>query len=378
MWVPLNNVNDRLRNLVVARNADGRLEVFGTAADDSIWHIWRTAPNSGWSAWTPFHSGGDRLRQLVVGQNLDGRLEVFGTAGDDTIWHTWQTAPNNGWRGWAQFHSGGDHLRTLAVGRNADGRLEVFGTAADDSIWHTWQTAPNNGWSGWAQLFGPGDRLHTLDVASNADGRLEVFGTAGDNTIWHTWQTAPSNGWISDTQGPTHRVDVNVILVGHDVFTAADHANTDDAMSRARDIFAQVGLDLREVGRFGITAAQAGANLTIDSNAEASDLTSDWTVHNAALDLFVVRVMNGAEGWSAVNGSCDKDVKGMTGSVVSLNGTAANRGNTFAHEMGHYMGLNHIPDNGNFIGNNGSSNSFTGIFDWQGNTMKNHCFVQKL
>jgi hypothetical protein len=34
---------------------------------------------------------------LVVIQNQDGRLEVFGTAPDDTIWHTWQIAPNNGW-----------------------------------------------------------------------------------------------------------------------------------------------------------------------------------------------------------------------------------------------------------------------------------------
>ena len=65
----------------------------------------------------------------------------------------------------------------------------------------------------------------------------------------------------------------------------------------------------------------------------------------------------------------------MTGSVVSLNGNLANSGNTFAHEMGHYLGLKHIAAADNFIGNNGASNSNTNIFDWQGTTMKAHCFV---
>jgi hypothetical protein len=328
--------------------------------------------------WVPLHNTSDRLRTLAVGRNADGRLEVFGTAADDSIWHTWQTAPGNGWSAWAQFHGPADRLRSLVVGQNADGRLEVFGTAADDSIWHTWQTAPGNGWSAWTFFFRTEDRLRTLAVGRNADGRLEVFGAAGDNSLWHTWQTAPSNGWNGEPPGPTHRVDVNVILVGHDVFTAADRAETDAALRIAHDIFAKVRLDLREAGRYGITAAEAGANLTIDNGSEASDLTSDWTVPNNALDLFVVRVMNGADGWSAVNGSCDKDAKGMTGSVVSLNGSSANSGNTFAHEIGHYLGLSHIPDNGNFIGNGGSSNSFTGIYDWQGTVMKRHCFVTAL
>jgi hypothetical protein len=327
--------------------------------------------------WALLHGEGDRLRTLAVGRNADGRLEVFGTAGDDTIWHTWQTAPSNGWSAWRPFHSAGDRLRTLAVGRNADGRLEVFGTAGDDTIWHTWQTAPNNGWSGWTPLFTRSDRLRRVEVHANADGRLEVFGTAEDDTIWHTWQTAPNNGWVGDQQPFTHRVEVNVILVGHDQFTAADHTETNSALDIARGVYAKVGIEIREVGRFGITAAQAGANLTVDSLAEARDLTDDWTVDNGAADVFVVRVMNGADGWSAVNGPCDKDAKGsMTGSVVSLNGDAANSGNTFAHELGHYLGLNHIPDSGNFIGNNGSSNSFTGIHAWQGDAMKRHCFVR--
>ena len=90
---------------------------------------------------------------------------------------------------------------------------------------------------------------------------------------------------------PTHRLDVNMILVGRELFTAAQIVESNAAMAIARGIFAQVGIYLHLTGTSGITAAQAGANLTIDNEAEAVDLTADWTIPNNALDLFVVRTI---------------------------------------------------------------------------------------
>jgi hypothetical protein len=262
------------------------------------------------------------------------------------------------------------------VGRNADGRLEVFGTAADSTIWHTWQTAPNNGWSAWTRLGNPEGRGVLIDVQSNADGRLEAFLIGLGDTIWHLWQTAPNDGWVGDVPGlPSRHIDVNVILVSVEDFTVTDRTRVSEAIRIAREIYGQVDFGIRTVTWWQITRDQAGGLATIDSQSEAEQLTADWTVANDALDLFVVRVMNGADGWSAVNGSCDKDAKGMTGSVVSLNGNQANIGNTLAHEMGHYLGLQHVPDVGNFIGGNGASDGWIGIFNWQGDTMKGHCFV---
>jgi hypothetical protein len=199
IWHPFIAWDDKLVTLTVGLNADGRLEVFGTAADDTIWHNWQIAPNfssnNGWSGWQPFITLDDRLVTLAVGGNADGRLEVFGAARDQTLWHNWQTSRGNGWSGWQPFITLDDRLVTLAVGQNADGRLEVFGTAADHTIWHNWQTGPSNGWSGWHPFMTLEDRLVTLAVGRNADGRLEVFGTAPDDTIWHNWQTSPDNGW---------------------------------------------------------------------------------------------------------------------------------------------------------------------------------------
>jgi hypothetical protein len=167
-----------------------------------------------------------------------------------------------------------------------------------------------------------------------------------------------------------------LIFVGLENFTQAQLTQVTDSVNITRRIYQDVQLGIRDVNSFFITAAQAGANETIDNAAECTDLTSDWTVQNGALDVFVVRVMTDADGRSPVNGPCNKNAKGMTGPVVSINGSTANSGNTFAHEIGHYLGLDHIADASNFIGGNGASDSNTGILQWQGDIMKRHCSVR--
>jgi hypothetical protein len=199
----------------VASNKDGRQEVFDLSGG-AIEHAWQTAPNIGWSDFSSFANptsvtfGSDP----VVARNADGRLEVFtvddgGGSGNLAVWHNWQTAPNAGWAGWASLGNiGGEQFMAntnVAVGVNADGRLDVFGrdaTATGQPIVHRWQTAPNGGWSGTdfvtlatqpeATTFG-GDPT----VARNKNGRLELFvidNSSGHN-LWHIWQTAPNSGW---------------------------------------------------------------------------------------------------------------------------------------------------------------------------------------
>jgi Metallo-peptidase family M12B Reprolysin-like len=172
-------------------------------------------------------------------------------------------------------------------------------------------------------------------------------------------------------------LDINVIRVGIEGFTSQDLGTIDYAIEKVRSIYKQVGLYLNNANRFDITVQQAGPYVTIDSSAEATDLTTDWTVPNGALDVFVVRAMNGAVGWSPVSGSCDKNATGgMTGSVVSLEGDRDFIANTFAHEIGHYLGLPHNSHEGNLMGDpDGNSNSSTEIYAWQGDTMKHHCFI---
>lgn len=170
---------------------------------------------------------------------------------------------------------------------------------------------------------------------------------------------------------------LNLILVADEDFAWADWCEIFEAVQITREIYEKEDLGVGRLRYYGIPKKEAGSLAVVDSLSEAKDLTEEWTVDNNNIDVFVVRKMNGADGWSAVGGSCDKDSKGkMTGSVVSLNGNSANSGNTFAHEIGHYLGLDHISTQCNFIGNNGGSNSCTGILTWQGNKMKTHCFIR--
>ena len=143
---------------------------------------------------------------------------------------------------------------------------------------------------------------------------------------------------------PIRHLDLNMICVGFEDFTATDMANMNNAIQVTRTIYSNVRLNVRNVSFWQISLSDAGANAVIDSQAEAEDLTWDWTVPNDSLDVFVVRVMNGADGWSAVNGSCDKNAKGMTGSVGALNGSTSNIANTLAHEVGHYLGVDVTKD----------------------------------
>jgi hypothetical protein len=228
------------RSVIVSTNADGRLEVFGRspATDHHVVHIWQTSPGGSWfsGGFVSIGANPESLRfgsDGAVGINQDGRLEMFivdDGSGGFHVWHLWQTAPNSGWAaawlslgGSIDSHPEMDTLEGikgdaskqggagLAVGKNADGRLEVFARDLVDGfnkIVHRWQTAPNSGWSGtdFVDLGPPVPPVNSENfqfasdpvVATNKDGRLEVFSKAADEddaNVWHSWQNAPNSGW---------------------------------------------------------------------------------------------------------------------------------------------------------------------------------------
>jgi len=71
----------------LARNSDGRLELFVQGGADRPYHIWQLAPSGAWSPWTAFDGA---VKSLSVVSNLDGRLELFGRGTDQALHHTWQ------------------------------------------------------------------------------------------------------------------------------------------------------------------------------------------------------------------------------------------------------------------------------------------------
>jgi hypothetical protein len=158
-WTPLGGYIGPDPSL--GQNQDGRLEVFAIGnnvlGNSDVTHDWQDSP--GTTNWAGFSSLGNPPPGTVSPQvvsNQDGRLEVFGIGTDNSLYHIWQTAPNNGWSGWGSLGvpgPGTDFL--LGIANNQDGRIEIFAVGTDGNLWHIWQTAPNNGWSGWGSLGQP-------------------------------------------------------------------------------------------------------------------------------------------------------------------------------------------------------------------------------
>lgn len=205
-WSEFGGSGFALARPAVARNADGRLEVFAQRGGD-LYHRWEQSPGGSWSGWE--NLGGDfasgAFSNFAVAANSAGLLELFGVDKDGDLAHNYQRA-SGGWAGWRD--RGGDFPvgAVPAVASNDDGRLEVFLIARDGTLMHIWQTAPTSGWSGWGSLGGTG-QLNRGDfwgpgVGVNADGRLEVFARfAADQRIYHRWQKTRggSTGWSAWT-----------------------------------------------------------------------------------------------------------------------------------------------------------------------------------
>jgi hypothetical protein len=165
---------------------------------------------------------------------------------------------------------------------------------------------------------------------------------------------------------------------------------------RTRAIYRTVNLGVGRVEHYDVPSADAGGKDDLGSEAEAEDLTHDWTVPNDGLDVFMVDNISATwVGLSPVGGPCDKDAKGLNGLIGGqVNRTAAQVARTFAHEIGHYLGLPHnhggspdCPDTtagcNNLMAQTRCANQCgsgvcqaDNLTSGQGGTVRNHCFVR--
>jgi hypothetical protein len=199
---PAEFINDSAQQIAVARNADGRLEMFYVGTNGDLYHNWQTTPGGAWAGETQFT--GDSARQIAVAQNQDGLLEIFYVGSDYMLYHNRQLTPaipGGKWAGETAFSGHG--ATQVAVAQNADGRLEIFyigyiGNNLD--LYHNWQTAVNStDWAGEAWF--PGDSGLQVSAGQNADGRLEIFYVGTNNDLYHHWQTTPGGpSWSPETR----------------------------------------------------------------------------------------------------------------------------------------------------------------------------------
>ena len=150
-------------------------------------------------------------------------------------------------------------------------------------------------------------------------------------------------------------VNVNMIRVGEENFEDEDKAKIDGAVERMRELYAQVPIGVGRVLHWVIDEADARESdvwnsVPLDDGAPRT-LTNDWNAPNDDLDVFLVLSWSpdrpGKKGQAPIEGSCDKDggiCDNSTGAVFSLAPEARTIGTIMAHEVGHYLGLDHIGD----------------------------------
>jgi hypothetical protein len=183
-------------------------------------------------------------------------------------------------------------------------------------------------------------------------------------------------------------INLSLILVGHEldfsgVFTRDDAIRMHTAIDITRQLYAQVGVGVRKLYWQYIPVAEAGGYTVVDSS-EATDLTEAYSGDNDGIDVFFVRDVTDAGGWSNTKGSCDKDALcGRTGVVMELAGDDLLTGIVMAHEVGHFLHLKHGNDITNLMGTDTNGDGIgeidgrsTGITVSQGNTMKSHCSIR--
>ena len=210
----------------VAPDRDGRLEVFLQGHPDTVWHIRQdpTAPD-GWSGWTELGTPQVGLTgQPMVARNKDGRHEVFMLGADGAVWHIWQDpAVADGWSPprWHSLQGQGGPFSELAAGAHADGRLVVFAVAASASpqeanaIWQRGQLLAG-GWSAWRPFTRPDGSPTVRDpaLALDANKQLQLWlGTKGSGRLYQLKQTAPNSAeWNQqewDFQSPSSTDSAN-------------------------------------------------------------------------------------------------------------------------------------------------------------------------
>jgi hypothetical protein len=179
--------------------------------------------------------------------------------------------------------------------------------------------------------------------------------------------------------------NLNVIAVGSDQFTDNDFIEIDYSIFKLRNIYNQVSLGVGRVLHWVVTTAEADGLDSPTSEDDLEQLTHDWTVPNDSIDMFIPHNVNvpsnggSVLGLSPVDGPCDKDAKEMNGSTCGLFGSEQTA-RSFAHELGHYLGLSHRNNQpNNLMCQSGKANSIRNsvqLTSGQGNTMKEHCFVK--
>jgi len=180
-------------SIAVARNGDGRLDLYGIRPDGSLLLRTQNAPNAdAWGAWTAAATTG--WYALGANNDRDAHIDLFGLRRKDgDLWHRTKVSTAGAvgtWTAWSQLDG---VLNAVGASAQPDGRLEAFATTSQGLAVHRSQlVAGTRSFGPWEVFSLSGQILRGIWAETNGDGRIEVFAVTRTGQIWHRWQTAAS------------------------------------------------------------------------------------------------------------------------------------------------------------------------------------------
>ena len=158
----------------VGSNQDGRLQVFAIGSDNTVHSCYQQQPSTNWSSWVRLSSQNPTVSDLAVGQNQDGRLEIYAIS-SSSLFHIWQTSPNNGWSAWTAFGLPEQGPGEVSVVTDSDGCLNFAVTLKDaNAVYWAKQIAAGGGWTSPSKIMKVDDPSNPF-LMMNEDGHLELL-----------------------------------------------------------------------------------------------------------------------------------------------------------------------------------------------------------
>lgn len=246
---------------------------------------------------------------------------------------------NNRWYCYAQVRWVNGESQSVNLGRRVDVHVTDagIGTVSDFSFnlssdivipafstvygnWHTWHSS--------------GGIFDEFSAKGDLTFRYSMSGSGFAPTRSQVWRTMRTIGY-------------NIIRVGD--FTASERSEYRRAAEqvasgifRSRDMTVY-GTELYRIEGAPDMDADKARWRFIDNDGELDAMASKYSVPNWYMDVFMVEGYFGGFGASYVNAPTDKNGS-RSGIVIGRDNDTTNLGQTFAHEAGHHLGLEHADE----------------------------------
>lgn len=276
--------------------------------------------------------------------------------------------------------------RAVNLGRRVDVRVTDAGVGEVASFSFNLSSdvvvpASSTVYGSWFTWHGGGPVFDEFNAKGDLTFRYTMSGSGFTPTRSMVWRTMRTIGY-------------NLIRVGD--FTAAERAEYARAATEVvSDIFRSRDMTVYGVERYRIEGttdmdADKARWRFIDNDDEFDAMAAKYSVPNWYMDVFQVEGYFGGFGASYVNAPFDKGGS-RSGIVIGRDGDTVNLGQTYAHEAGHHLGLEHADENDGCNDTDPSSSTISDNFIFsssrrdsavitgcQINTMRRHDFVRSM